>query len=126
PRRNVRHSSVAAGDKPPPYRMGTVLGCFVGKGHIARLIVSSLTLLSAAAACGPGPTSRTATDAGEAPRPAATRTLTMATRNEPASIAGKPLKQANVGLYTIKAMFDASLAVLDEKALPRPRLAEAL
>src|SRR5436309_1930901 len=48
-----------------------------------------------------------------------------ATRCPSRPVSGRS-SRANVGLYTIKAMFDASLAVLDDKALPRPRLAETL
>jgi peptide/nickel transport system substrate-binding protein len=52
--------------------------------------------------------------------------LTIAARNEPASIAGKPLRQAGIGLYTMQAVFSASLAVLDDRGEPRPHLAESL
>lgn len=54
------------------------------------------------------------------------RTLTIAARNEPGSIAGKPLRQAGIGLYTVQAVFSASLAILDDRGLPRAHLAEAL
>jgi peptide/nickel transport system substrate-binding protein len=54
------------------------------------------------------------------------RTLVIAARNEPASIAGKPLRQAGIGLYTMQAVFSASLAILDDGGLPRAHVAEAL
>ncbi len=81
-----------------------------------------------AASCAPSAPARGTTASGEQAPPAAVpnRTLTIAARNEPSSLAGKPLLQANVGLYTAKNLFNASLAVQDDRGLPVPRLAEAI
>ena len=54
------------------------------------------------------------------------RTLVAAVRVEPATLATAALRQASVALYLSKRMFNAELALLDERANPRPYLAEAL
>ena len=50
----------------------------------------------------------------------------MAIRVEPESIAAKALRQVGVALHTTKRLFNAELAILDERGLVRPYLAEAV
>jgi peptide/nickel transport system substrate-binding protein len=45
---------------------------------------------------------------------------------EPAGLANKPLQQVGVSLHSTKRLFNAELAILDEKGLPQPYLAEAI
>jgi peptide/nickel transport system substrate-binding protein len=50
----------------------------------------------------------------------------MAMRNEPASLAAKPLQNPGGAFYTVRRLFNAELAILDDRGLPRPHLSEAL
>jgi peptide/nickel transport system substrate-binding protein len=88
------------------------------------MVVGSIAM----AACAPTATPTQSRDSAPARAGAATpsRTLVIAARNEPASIAGKPLRQAGIGLYTMQAVFSASLAINDDGGLPRAHVAEAL
>jgi peptide/nickel transport system substrate-binding protein len=54
------------------------------------------------------------------------RTMQVAIRLEPASLATRALVQAGVALYLSKRMFNAELSILDPDANPHPYLAEAL
>lgn len=76
------------------------------------------------AACAPAAAPRTADPKPQAPAEA--RTLVIAVRVEPASVAGRAFREQSVALYTPKRLFNADLAILDERGLPRPYLAEAL
>lgn len=100
----------------------------MARRRLADSLVLFVAVGMAIAGCAPAstPTGRTG---AEPPQPGSnppSRTLTIAARNEPASIAGKPLRQAGIGLYTVQAVFSASLAFLDDRGLPRAHLAEAL
>jgi len=50
----------------------------------------------------------------------------MAIRYEPTSLATRELDSVSVGQYTTKRAFNAQLAILDERGIPRPYLAETL
>lgn len=50
----------------------------------------------------------------------------MAIRVEPASVAARSLQQVGVALHTTKRLFNAELAILDDRGLPRAYLAEAI
>lgn len=54
------------------------------------------------------------------------RALVAIIRVEPASIAGKSLQQAGTSLHVPRRVFNALLALIDDRALPRLELAEAL
>src|SRR5439155_10557482 len=54
------------------------------------------------------------------------RALVMAIRYEPTSLATRELDSVSVGQYTTKRAFNAQLAILDERGVPRPYLAETL
>jgi peptide/nickel transport system substrate-binding protein len=62
--------------------------------------------------------------AASAPRPS--RTLVMMTRVEPVSLATKPLQQAGTLLASTRRVYNATLALLDDRGAPLPYLAEAL
>src|SRR6266516_5471427 len=97
------------------------------------LALAALILLWSACAPSPAPTSRP----GEAPvaqapaasapaAPTSNRPLTIVNINEPVSLNARPLSETFISYFTVRQIFNASLAVLDDKALPRPRLAEAV
>jgi peptide/nickel transport system substrate-binding protein len=92
--------------------------------HIGWLI----GLVVVMAAC--RPTSPTDGASGGQPPPPAQqqRTIVAAIRVEPNTLAAKALGQQGGGVatYLSKRMFNADLTILDEQALPRPYLAEAL
>src|SRR4029453_1211978 len=58
-----------------------------------------------------------------APQP---RTITMLQCCEPPAIAARPLYEVQSGIFTIRQIFNDTLATFDERGLPRPRLAEAV
>lgn len=61
-----------------------------------------------------------------APPPRESRTLNVAIRVEPSTIATRPLQQAGVGLYMPERMFNAQIAYLDGKGATQPFLVEAI
>lgn len=54
------------------------------------------------------------------------RTLVAAVRVEPGTVATRPLRLTGVALYLSKRLFNAELAILDDRGRARPYLAEAL
>jgi peptide/nickel transport system substrate-binding protein len=106
----------------------------MARTRFARTLLFSLVVVTGLAGCAqgtapgsPAPAAPAAAPAQATSAPAATgRTLVIGSRNEPGTIAGKPLRQAGIGLYTVQAVFSASLAGLDDKGVPRPHLAEAV
>jgi len=90
------------------------------------LFVVALLALGACAPGAPGPAGQTSgestTPAGGEPR----RTLTISVRVEPQTIANKALQQAGVTLETSKRLFNANVALLDNKGGWHPYLVEAL
>jgi peptide/nickel transport system substrate-binding protein len=78
-------------------------------------------------ACTPRPTPATSTASAPDARPAEpARPLVILIRVEPADIAAKSLRQAGTILTTTKRLFNATLALLDDRAVPRPYLVESL
>lgn len=84
-------------------------------------IAVALTL----AACGPAPRAPSAADA-RAPAGQPGRSLVAVVRVEPSTLAVRPLGEAGVALYLSRRIFNAELALLDDRAQARPYLAEAL
>src|SRR5438105_9729719 len=99
----------------------------------ARPLVTLIAPLVVAAACAPAsaPAPREAagpsTQAGaSSSAPTSNRLLTVVMINEPVSLNARPLSETFISYFTVRQMFNASLIVLDDKALPRGRLAEAV
>ena len=87
------------------------------------LLVASLT------ACAPatGPTSAGGgASGGESPRPGPQRTLTIALRGEPPSLAAKPVVAFTNALRPPLNLFNAQLDFTDEREVAFPYLAEAI
>ena len=97
------------------------------------LLVVSLAIVSA---CAPTPTPRAPTSDGVAAQSqgsseqpsgsASNRTLVIVNSNEPASLNARPLAETFISYFTVRQIFNASLVVLDDKGLPRARLAESV
>jgi len=80
-------------------------------------------LASACATSAPRSTS------GESPSsvaPASNRSLVIVNTNEPVSLSARPLAETFISYFTVRQTFNASLIVLDDKGLPRARLAESV
>jgi len=77
-------------------------------------------------ACAPGVQRQDSgrSDTSDAPRQS--RTLVMASRYEPASLASKPLRESGSGVSSTTRLFNAELDFEDGRAGTRPYLAEAL
>ncbi|MBM2810583.1 MAG: hypothetical protein HW416_1342 [Chloroflexi bacterium] len=70
---------------------------------------------------------QTGVTAGQSPvQTAPARTLVIAARNEPISLASRSPREGQVNPLIPKAMFNAELALLDDRGEARPYLAEAL
>lgn len=84
--------------------------------------VLSTVLASCAPAAAPSAGSRT-----DQPEVRATsRTITVAIRTEPPSVATRPLQTAGIGLYLPSRMFNANMAFLDNNGKVQPYLAVEL
>lgn len=94
---------------------------------VKRQTLALLALLCAACA---QPTPSLSGPAGGDPRrttPEARRTLVVAVRVEPATLVARALQEAaGVGLYMTRRMFNAEIALLDDRGVPHPYLVEAL
>lgn len=92
-----------------------------------RALNCSLLLvgLIAATACAPRAPTTAQGDGPSAP-PRADRTLLMAVRAEPASIAAKPSQSTGVGLKASTRLFNAGLDLVDDRNIAHPYLAEGL
>src|SRR5205823_14465892 len=80
-------------------------------------------------ACTPPARTPAPAPSGQAPagaEPQTIRTLPAAIRVEPASIAGKGLKQSSLTLGGTVRTFNAGLSIIDDHDQPRPYLAETL
>lgn len=85
------------------------------------LVALAITL----AACAPAQPAITSGDA--APQaPAPSRTLLFAMRVEPESLSFKGVHQGQTTLTTVRSLFNANLALIDDTGTPRPFLSEAL
>jgi peptide/nickel transport system substrate-binding protein len=92
-------------------------------------LVGWLFLLFTLVLTGCQPAAPSALPSSQAPAPSAprvSRTLVMLTRVEPVSLATKPLQQAGTLLASTRRVYNATLALLDDRGIPRPYLAEAL
>jgi peptide/nickel transport system substrate-binding protein len=77
-------------------------------------------------ACAPPPSPRSGEAPGQSARPATSRTLAMAMRVEPATVASKGLRPTQVRLDLTRRLFNATVALADERVVYRPYLVEAL
>lgn len=90
-----------------------------------RTSLSMAILALLVVGCAQGPqTGRTGTAQEASNQPA--RTLVMAIRFEPNSVAARPLVPQAIASYLSRRIFNADLALLDGDGNPRPYLAEAL
>jgi len=94
---------------------------------LKRLPLLTLLVIIATACASPRPASRESgsAPASSQPGPDQTRMLVMATRNEPFSVAAKPLRFV-ASQSSTSILFNATLDALDERGKTRPYLAEAL
>lgn len=91
----------------------------------SRALLLVLAVISAA--CAPAVGGRDVGVAGQPEgRPDASRTLVVAIRGEPASVAAKAIVTTGITSTITRRFFNASLGIADERDLPRPYLAEAL
>ena len=100
-------------------------------GRLGRSWLGLLVALGVVAGCAAParPAANTAPPAGAPSQPAPpreSRTLNVAIRLEPVSVATRPLQQVGVGLYLPKRTFNAEIAFLDDKGVTQPYLVEAL
>lgn len=94
--------------------------------HPMPSVALTVLMVLGAAACGSTPAA-TPRPAGEVSRPSAPqRTLVVAVRAEPPSLASKPIVQVSGALAPPVPFFNANLDVTDLDAVPHPFLAEAL
>lgn len=90
-------------------------------------IVLPLVATILAAACSPAPPGSGDQRGGAANREIApSRTLVLAARVEMPSIAARPLRSSGLTSSTVTRLFNAGLAIQDERAIPHAYLAEAL
>lgn len=86
-----------------------------------------LPLLTTLSACGPSTPGGQPGPASSQSGPAQPqRTMQVAVRVEPASVATRAFVQAGVALYLTKRMFNAEIALLDPNGNPLPNLVESL
>jgi len=81
-------------------------------------------VLLALAACIPGRQEASGASAPQSPAPS--RTLSIGIRVEPESLSFKGAHQGQTTLTTVRSLFNANLALIDDSGTPRPFLAEAL
>jgi peptide/nickel transport system substrate-binding protein len=90
------------------------------------LILLSLGLIACGQPAAPrGEPQQPASDGG-APPAQRGRTLVMGARSELPSLAGKPLQLVGISSATVTRLFNAGLALLDDRGNPHPYLAEQL
>src|SRR3954463_15388224 len=108
--------------------MGRELPLPGGGARVMRLVVW-VSLIVALVLSGCQPSTPRPTQSADAPAtdaPQVSRTLIMVTRLEPVSLATKPLQQAGTLLASTRRVYNATLALLDDRGAPLPYLAEAL
>jgi len=93
----------------------------------APIRLLGLLALVSLVGCSPAPPGTTApTSAEEAAAPRVERTLIMALRVEPQTIAARPLGSPAVALKASGRIFNAALDLIDDRNIPRPYLVENL
>lgn len=102
-------SRLLAGARQAP----PLLSCFVG----------ALCLLGCAPAAGGLQPSSSGAQGGQ---PAEGRPLVIALRVEPTTISPKPFRQAGIEIGIVLRVFNAGLAIKDEREVPHPYLVESL
>src|SRR6266508_4329758 len=85
-----------------------------------------LLVVLVVAACSPGPARPAESDARGQQEARAERTLNIAVRVEPPTIASRSLESGGVKVKTTTRMFNAGLDLVDDRGQPHPYLAEAL
>ncbi len=93
--------------------------------HVA-LVVALTSLLAACAAPAPTPRQDRVDRGSEPAAPQESRTLVLATRVEVTSLAHLPFWERRFTFLSTPRLFNATLAILDDRGLPRPYLAESL
>lgn len=94
--------------------------------NLSPNVVLSLALLVAVAACAPTARQQGGDAAGAEGAARSDKTLVAAIRVEPIYVAAKALLQAGVTLRATTRLFNAELAIVDDRGVPRPYLAEEL
>jgi peptide/nickel transport system substrate-binding protein len=94
------------------------------KALYSRLLIPLPTLVATLLASCASPVVDSGSEAARAPAPS--RTLAVAIRVEPPTVAVRPLQTAGIGLYLPSRMFNASLGVLDNSGQTHPYLVEKL
>jgi peptide/nickel transport system substrate-binding protein len=93
---------------------------------LSRLTGIVVLLVVFGLACAPAAPSSGLRAGGSAEQPRQSKTVTGAIRIEPAFVAAKPLRQAGLTLGSTVRLFNAGLAIADDRGLARPYLAETL
>ena len=93
-----------------------------------RGVLPTLLALLALSACAPYASPATSNAPAQQPAPAqsapaSNRPLIVVNLNEPVSLNARPLTETFISYFTVRQIFNASLIVLDDKGLPRARLA---
>ncbi len=102
-------------------RVGAGLMVRTRCGGPAGIVLLALALLACSPGRSPTPTSGSGSQADSNRRP-----LVMAVRVEPPSVATRVLGQPGVSLTVARGLFNATLALIDDRAVPVPQLAERL
>ncbi len=98
------------------------------KHRARRLSLLLIAILAMVACASSGATSAPRGNSDAAARTAAepSRTLAVAIRLEPATVATRPMRNVGVGLYLPARVFNAQIGILDEKGNAHPYLVESL
>ena len=96
-----------------------------------RGVLPTLLALLALSACAPYASPATSNAPAQQPAPAqsapaSNRPLIVVNLNEPVSLNARPLTETFISYFTVRQIFNSSLIVLDDKGLPRARLAESV
>lgn len=112
----------------PPVTVARTHHVVVPRNNFGRAALAMLLALVTASACAPAPSNRASgrPDSSPAAPPEPGRTLVAAVALEPPDLAVRGLRERGVALFLSKRLFNANLALLDERATPHAYLAEAL
>jgi ABC-type transport system substrate-binding protein len=93
---------------------------------LAKLGMLSSVVLLFLTACAPASPGGTSSVGAPQPQAQASKTLRVAVRVEPASLARNPPREGQTTLDTTRRLFNAELVVIDDTGASRPFLAEQL
>src|SRR3954468_13432551 len=91
---------------------------------VRRLSIGLALVLTTLAGCGPSPSGGASPSGQPEAKRVPNRTLVIVDRHEPIDLAPKILSQGGSG--RVKRLFNAALAIIDDKGETRPYMAESL